>query len=542
MRTRFNTKILSKGLSGISRHYFNSWKFVPQLLCIIIVGVFLRIFRLRDLFYFAIDEEKGAYITRGISNLTHFPLAGHPTSIGFRLGPLFYYLTSPLYSIFYPFPLIVAYASIMCSVVSMVLIYRLGSKFGPVAGIISAYFYALSFINVLYERRGWQLSFESFFILIIIHSLIELRKGKQIYFIAIAICVSIVTQLEVGLFTLIPLILTTIFYFKIPIRWRYAILGVLLITLSNISLLFFDIRHQFLNTRYLINYFRHDSQIRIAENVPLSGERTVYQAHNLIPVTLVRTLIPFSEPNMAIQYANCPQYLRYKQNQVSLAVKILVSILVIYGFYDGMKRRKGETEADFLKFIIGLYLFIHITAISLYTYIFHGEMAEYYVLPLFVFFYLLCASLLFKICRRFTFRPIFVILLLFSVINVSSLLRSTNPYGLKAKTDAVKFALSIIGNRPFTLRSFQTCWYTGGFRYLFYYFGSDPVSSYMDEYLSEYYDPGSENTAEYSVTIMTPEIVGKNPQGYLTAREKTRKDSNYSGTFSAIEVYLKKLR
>src|SRR3989344_5455308 len=110
--------------------YYRSFlnrKSVFIITLIIVLGLFLRLWHFRELFYYAIDEEKAAYITSAIADLKHFPSAGYPSSIGFRQGPLYFYL------------------------------------------------------NVIYERRGWQLSFDSLLILAACYSLLKLINGKRKY-------------------------------------------------------------------------------------------------------------------------------------------------------------------------------------------------------------------------------------------------------------------------------------------------------------------------------------------------------------------------
>src|SRR3990172_4944915 len=106
--------------------YYRSFlnrKSVFIITLIIVLGLFLRLWHFRELFYYAIDEEKAAYITSAIADLKHFPSAGYPSSIGFRQGPLYFYLTSFVYMFFGRHPLYVGYLSVLASVLSMYFIF-----------------------------------------------------------------------------------------------------------------------------------------------------------------------------------------------------------------------------------------------------------------------------------------------------------------------------------------------------------------------------------------------------------------------------------
>ena len=127
---------------------------------------------------------------------------------------------------------------------------------------------------------------------------------------------------------------------------------------------------------------------------------------------------------------------------------------------------------------------------------------------------------------------------LFSCANIIPLVQSENSYGLNKKLAAVDAGLRALGNSSFELSSFQTCWYSGGYRYLFTYKGKEPDRSYMDRYLSEYYTPEAGKNVDSELIILTPELIGENPAGYEAYRHEIITTSEHIGTFGAIEVYL----
>lgn len=511
------------------------------IILIILIGFILRIWNFQNLFYFAIDEEKAAFITSGIANGTHFPLLGHPTSIGVRFGPLYYYLSAPFYKFLIPSPLTIGYISILVSIFTMLLLFNTAKRIDNLTGIISVFIYAFSYFTVLYDRRGWQLSFETFFILLIVFSLIQLKANKQKYVFILTGAVILLTQFEVGLFTLIPLILLAFYIFKIRVKKVYVLACLTSILIVNSGLLLFDLRHQFLNSRYFINYFIPDAGIRIAHNAPLTGSRSVYLAHNLIPSTLARVFFPFSPPNMAIQYANCPQYLNYKQAGIPLWMKIFIVLMLSFTFLSAWQNRIMKSTKAMILTLMALYFLVHFAAISLYTYKFSGEMAEYYILPVIAFFVMATAYLLSTLSKTRIKWAVPAVLIIFAYINISSIAQSKNPYGLKEKEDAVRYSLAVVANHTFTLDSFQTCWYSGSYRYLYRYFGKEPLTSYMDQYLYEYYSINKSAKPDYKVTILTPELVGKNPAGYEQFRNQRINDADFVNKFGAIEVYIQKL-
>ena len=66
------------------------------LIGILLVGVFLRFYRLEGFVTFLGDQGRDAIIVKRIITLEHFPAIGAPTSIGqVYLGPFYYYFIAP---------------------------------------------------------------------------------------------------------------------------------------------------------------------------------------------------------------------------------------------------------------------------------------------------------------------------------------------------------------------------------------------------------------------------------------------------------------
>lgn len=496
---------------------------------LIFIGLFLRLWNYHNLFYFAIDEEKAAYIIKGIADGTHFPTVGHPSSIGFRLGPLLYYLIAPFYFIFGAYPIVWGYVSIGASVVSMLLIYKIGAYISKKTGLSALFLYVFSYLTILYDRRGWQVSFHSVIALLVLYCLVKLKTGYKRYFWLLVAALIASSQFEVATILFIPFSILIILFFKIRIPRKYVLIGIFLFLFSQSSLLVFDLRHDFLNSKYLINYFIRSGQERIKENLPLTGIRGVYLTHNLLPNTLARTLLPSQTKNISIEYANCPQYLKFKHEQIPFLLTLFVVFtLILFGYKTIRDWNKNSTSFFIQKSIFIFFVIITVGSV-IYTYVLQGEMAEYYYLFLFAYFFIILATVYGR-------TKLIAFLLLFAFLNSKEILTASNPYGLSYKESAVKYAIDSVGNDSFKLSSFQTCWYSGGYRYLFTYFGKEPVESYMDQFLSEYYNIDSNEKQLKAITILTPEIKGNKPIGYEKFRNSLRKQQKK--TFGAIEVYI----
>ncbi|MFA6570014.1 MAG: hypothetical protein WCT77_02120 [Bacteroidota bacterium] len=511
------------------------------LIIIILSGILLRLYNLPNIFYYAIDEEKGLYIIDGIAHLSHFPLAGPPSSIGFRLGPLLYYLLAPLYRIPGGFPLTWGYLSIFLSAVTMILIYCIGAKIGKKTGVIALILYAFSYLVGVYESRGWQLSFHPLFVLTVFYCLWKLKEHKAQYFYLLITTLVIASQAEVATLLLIPFTIMVVIINHISIPRKTLIIGITAFLFLNSGIFVFDLRHNFLNSEYLLNYFRPSSQNRTAKNIPLVGTRSVYLAHNLIPNTLSRILYPGNTENIAVQYANCPNYLKYKQDNVPTWLNLLTLAIIIFFLYMTIKDLKKPDTKTFFQKNISMFTILVFAGIAVYTYFFHGEMAEYYLIMVFPCFILMTASVINNILSTKFRYSIIIILALFLGLNGYFRLRSNNPYGLENKMNAVRYIESVVNKQPFELLSFQTCWYSGGYRYLFTKTQNEPVVTYMDNYLSEYYTPNRTLNPIYEIILLTPELIDPQPPGYEEYKSKIAQESEFHNTFGAIEVYGRKI-
>lgn len=523
----------------MKRNLYLKNKSLILLLSLILMGLFLRIYKLDTLFYFAIDEEKAAFIINDIINFKHFPSVGHPSSIGFRLGPLLYYLIAPFYKIFGPDPIVWGYISVFASLISMILIYKIGTNISRRTGFYALILYVFSYLNVLYDRRGWQVSFHSLIALTVLYSLIKLKGGKNKYLFLLTSALICASHFEVATLLFIPYIILSFLIFKIKIPRKVFLINLSIFLISHSGLLFFDLRHNFINTKYLINYFNANADVRIRKNLPLTGERDVYLAHNLIPSTLSRTIFSFSDGNTAIEYANCPQYLDKKQSRIPIILKsVIVFILLIFIY---LNFKKGNEKEEFILKQILIYFALIFGGVGVYTYLFNGEMAEYYLFSIFAYFFLILGFMLAKMTNsKFKIIP-YLFLTVFIYDNSSKLLKSYNPYGINFKRAAIDYSNRITGSSPFMLESFQTCWYSGGYRYLFSLSKKEPVKSYMDQYLNEYYKINTGVRPEYEVVILTPELISNDNTKYNIFRQMYLNNSDFKGNFGEIEVFVRKL-
>ncbi len=114
----------------------------------VLCSLILRFLYFPDNIYFAYDQSRDAFMASEI--LTgNLKLLGPPTSLsGLFHGPLYWYLIAPLYLVFNGSPAYVAGVIRALNVVSVVLIYLVGTTIsGKKIGLAAAFIYAFSFEN-----------------------------------------------------------------------------------------------------------------------------------------------------------------------------------------------------------------------------------------------------------------------------------------------------------------------------------------------------------------------------------------------------------
>ena len=128
-----------------------------DIVLIILVGLFLRLYRIQDFYMFLADQGRDAVIIRRIILLQKFPLIGPPSSIGeVFLGPLYYYIVAPFLWIFQSNPVGLAIGVGILSVGAIVFIYYFVSKIvSRKAALILSLFISFSALFVDIGRFSW---------------------------------------------------------------------------------------------------------------------------------------------------------------------------------------------------------------------------------------------------------------------------------------------------------------------------------------------------------------------------------------------------
>lgn len=242
------------GSSGVGDNMKKFFKIETIILIVILfLASFMRFYKIRDYIVFLGDEGRDVMVVRNIlkGDLT---LLGPTASVGgFYLGPIYYYMMAPFLFLSAYDPVGPAYLVAFLGVATVFLIYLFGKKlYHPIVGLSAAFLYAIAPLAVRYSRASWNPNPLPFFTLLGMYFLYLAteKKTKKHYFLAGA-CLGVAWQLHY-----LALILTAVY---VAIILFYTKRRNLLFTIMGWATTFspflaFEIRHQFPNTRTVIEF------------------------------------------------------------------------------------------------------------------------------------------------------------------------------------------------------------------------------------------------------------------------------------------------
>ncbi len=468
------------------------------LVAVALVGLFLRLYHLPDLFFYTMDEEVMNLIQRRIVLGEHFPLIGSVSPLNTYLGPIFYYFGAAILFFSNLDPLGQGFFATLLGTFTIFLIYFVGSQlFNKVVGLLAAVFYSFSFLQVIFDRRYWHLTPGPFLSLLVLYSIYKIKTGSiKFVFLLVAALIfgwnTDYTNLVLFLFTVITWIL-----FKLPIKRKEVAVAVVIFLLSNLPLLAFDLRHNFLNASALLNYFTNKT---VKKEVPeiqtnlvnqretLGGSRTeqAFLTGVLPLVTFSRAMYTKSNLNIAEQHTYCKDYIASRNSAQGIIFPLLALLLIIYFAFLFYKHRSSKERIGY-QLVLSFYLIFQL-GVLIYAFVFKGDVFEHYLVSLMPYLFIILAVVIYNIYNSKFKILSFIFVLAFISGNSYLVFNAYNTFGYKDKLKATEFALSEIGSRDFSLDSIGSCFRYDGYYYPFILNGRHPVKSYQDPNYSWLYD------------------------------------------------------
>ncbi len=440
------------------------YKYWPLVL-VIAFAVIFRLFELKQLFYFTYDESIPAFIGRRLILWHHLPLIGGVTPFGVHITPYFYWFLAGLLFLGKLDPAVWGIAGALITALTTLAIYLVGSSFqDKKLGITAAIFLSFSYLANIYDRHLWALYWGPLISLIVIYCLFKMVKGKENF--VFPLLFALAWGLSADPSNLVFVVLTIIVFaaYKLPIS-KKTLFAVIIFLLSFSPLIFFDLRHNFVNTRPFLEFWQQ------GRNNPGFNQTKFIENSLLFPKTFNRLIYTFGDSQISKQYSYCQNYVVEKFQAIPW-IPVVIAALTLLGFI--FWSLKGNNYNSWG--IVGILILVYFFGIQTYGTIFKADIFEHYITGLFAVFLLITAKILLLLPRKIWLLAI----ALFVIVNLIKLFSAQNGLGLAYKKQAISFTMATVGDNPFSLESLSTCWRLSGYRYLFLVYGREPVKSYVD--------------------------------------------------------------
>ena len=248
------------------RTFLARFKTQHVFIFLVLLGSFLRLYRLRETLQFLGDQGRDALIVRNMLINHHPALIGPVTSVGnMYLGPFYYYFMLFPLMLSYPDPSGPAFAVALVGIATLVLLFKLGKQVvGERATLIATALYAVAPLVIQNVRYSWNPNIVPFFSLLFFYHLFGAYKGKNSQWAWVGLWFSILVQLHY---------ITLILGMFAGLLWIYRLvvqaqqksvsksfvvstllaIGIFIISLA--PLFVFDIRHEYLNSKAFVAFF-----------------------------------------------------------------------------------------------------------------------------------------------------------------------------------------------------------------------------------------------------------------------------------------------
>jgi len=253
----------------MSRFLKKYWHLIVLAL-IILLGGFLRFYRLGTLSEFTYDPARDAEVIRKIVQDHKFTLLGPPTSVSSHgvgygttyFGPIFYYILAPglLFSQMDPVGLVAVVA--LWGTVAIFLVYLLVLELtkSKKASLASSFLFAISPGAIEYSRFIWNPNLIPPLALLTVYFLVKYQRrpqGKLILIAGLLLGVSIQLHFIAYFLVFLPLIMLIFWQFfnkdrKKPVFWKASFLCLVGFIFGVFPMILFDLRHGFLNSKSII--------------------------------------------------------------------------------------------------------------------------------------------------------------------------------------------------------------------------------------------------------------------------------------------------
>lgn len=486
-----------KQLENIKEEFQRAPLFYICLIFIIILGFFVRLWKLDELLYFNMDEERDAFLAKRILVDKRPLLIGGATPGSLYLGPIGFYFEAFLMIFSRLKPLGLGVFASIAGASSIFLIYLIGKQFfNKRIGIFAALIYATSYLVVIYTQIFWPLTFPPIAALFTYLALFQIKKGKMAYIWLSLFPIILAVQSDASAFAVLAIIIILWFVWKIPKNSKHVFYAILVFFLSHITLLIFDLRHNFFNTKAFLSFFAGGTSEYQKASLNLSN---LFNTWQLLPQTASRIIYTAGRHDVVAQILPCQNLLAERKEALILPLTIVGFLIIFFPIFKMFFTKKDRFKDGYT--LLGVQFLIVLVAVTFYNLFFPGYTHEWFFFILFPAI-ALSLAILTDLFWQSKLRYLSILLIgVFIYFNLNAIFIGINSFGLKYKRHAFNFIKENVGTQAYSLDSIGNCFLLGGYRYLAYVFNLEPVKSYMDPTYGNWLYPKS------SIVISHPDLV-----------------------------------
>ncbi|MEK7090879.1 MAG: glycosyltransferase [Patescibacteria group bacterium] len=229
------------------------------IVAVLAVAAFVRLYKIDQYMTFLGDEGRDVAVVRDMLLGRKFTLIGPGTSIGnMYLGPLYYYLMLLPLALANFSPVGPAVMVTFFGLATVALLWWIGRQwFGRVPALLVSILYSLSPVVITYSRSSWNPNIMPFFALLAMYGIWKVwRLGYWRWLVITAVSLAFVLNSHYLGLLLFPVVI--LFWFlakKSPKYLSYSLISIFLFLFLMSPLLWFDLRHNWINSRAVATFF-----------------------------------------------------------------------------------------------------------------------------------------------------------------------------------------------------------------------------------------------------------------------------------------------
>ena len=248
--------VLLFGKTKLNLPKLKKFSFLIPLLFVFLIFSFFRFYHLNERVIFDWDQERDAFIIKQILTENKLTLIG-PRVLGpegFFLGPYFTYLLTPFYFITTLHPQAIVLFIVLYNLTFFALAYWLLQKlFNRQTALIFLLIWSLHLSLIEIDQIAWNPILVPLMVVFSWFFLAKYFKKPSLFFsLIIGLIIGMGINFHFQLIYLIPFSL--VFLINKKLNFKRIMTFLIGIGLTFLPLFLFDLRHQFLNTRLLINF------------------------------------------------------------------------------------------------------------------------------------------------------------------------------------------------------------------------------------------------------------------------------------------------